>query len=214
MDWKVGTGLHGCWRKTSLPGSKNNMAAVTQKSLAFEVTAKLCMALQRIRHFFTVLSKIKLKTSLSRTWEVRGPRNNVYRDSKWCQILRFFQVSYFYWFFQHVSTVCNTDILPICIPGLPGSITHSKTCGEVDEAALQGLRPSRLARRRIRGGPICLHTTMHGLLDFPCDAVFAAPTRFGPRGPSCKIHQQLCKTRRRQHAFSAWVFPYWNKLPE
>ncbi len=54
---------------------------------------------------------------------------------------------------------------------------------------------------------------MHGLLDLLCDAVFAAPTHIGLRGYTFKIHQQLCKTRRRQHAFSVPVVPYWNKLP-
>ncbi len=49
---------------------------------------------------------------------------------------------------------------------------------------------------------------MHGLLDFLCDAVFAAPIRIGFRGHTLKIHQQRCKTRR-QHAFSV---PYCNKL--
>ncbi len=51
---------------------------------------------------------------------------------------------------------------------------------------------------------------MHGLLDFPCDAVFAAPTRIRLRGHTFKIYQQRCKTRRRQHAFSVRVVPYWN----
>ncbi len=55
---------------------------------------------------------------------------------------------------------------------------------------------------------------MHGLLDFPRDAVFAAPTHIGLRGHTFKIHQQRCKTRRHQHAFSVRVDPYWNKLPE
>ncbi len=55
---------------------------------------------------------------------------------------------------------------------------------------------------------------MHGLLDFPCDTVFAAPTPTGLRGFTFKIHQQWYKTRRRQHAFSVRVVPYWNKLPE
>ncbi len=47
---------------------------------------------------------------------------------------------------------------------------------------------------------ICMYTIMHGLLDFPCDAAFAARTRIGLRGHTLKIHQQRCKTRRRQHA--------------
>ncbi len=59
-----------------------------------------------------------------------------------------------------------------------------------------------------------MYKIMHGLLDFPCDAVFAAPTRIGLRGHILMIHQQRCKTRHRQHAFSVRVVPYWNKLPE
>ncbi len=61
---------------------------------------------------------------------------------------------------------------------------------------------------------VTLYKIMHGLLDFPCDAVFAAPTRIGLRGHTLKIHQQLCKAHRRQHAFSVRVVPYWNKVPE
>ncbi len=59
-----------------------------------------------------------------------------------------------------------------------------------------------------------MYTIMHGLLDFPCGAGFAAPTRIGLRGHTLKLHQQWCKTCRRQHAFSVRVVPYWNKLPE
>ncbi len=33
-----------------------------------------------------------------------------------------------------------------------------------------------------RGDLICMYKIMHGLLDFPCDAVFAALTRIGLRG--------------------------------
>ncbi len=82
------------------------------------------------------------------------------------------------------------------------------------ETALQRLQLFSLIRRRIRGDLICMYKIMHGLLDFPCDAVFAARTRIGLRGHTFKIHQQRCKTRRRQHAFSVRVVPYWNKLPE
>ncbi len=42
------------------------------------------------------------------------------------------------------------------------------------ETALQQLRQFSLVRRRICGDLICMHKIMHGLLDFPCDAVFAA----------------------------------------
>ncbi len=82
------------------------------------------------------------------------------------------------------------------------------------ETALQRLQLFSLIRRRIRGDLICMYKIMHGLLDFPCNAVFAAPTRIGLRGHTLKIHQQRCKTRRRQHAFSVRVIPYWNKLSE
>ncbi len=82
------------------------------------------------------------------------------------------------------------------------------------ETALQWLQLFSLIRRRIRGALICMYKIMHGLLDFPCDAVFAAPTRIGLRGHALKIHHQRCKTRRRQHAFSVRVVPYRNKLPE
>ncbi len=82
------------------------------------------------------------------------------------------------------------------------------------ETTLQRLQLFSLARRRIRGDLICMYKKMHGLLDFPRDAVFAAPTRIGLRGHAFKIHQQWCKTRRRQHAFSVRVVPYWNKLSE
>ncbi len=60
---------------------------------------------------------------------------------------------------------------------------------------------------------ISMYKIMHGLLDFPCDAVFAAPPA-GLRGHTLKIHQQRCKTRRCQYVFSVRVVPYWNKLPE
>ncbi len=82
------------------------------------------------------------------------------------------------------------------------------------ETAIQRLQLFSLVRRRIRGDLICMYKIMHGLLDFPCDAVFAASTRIGLRDHTLKIHQQRCKTRRRQHAFSVRVVPYWNKLPE
>ncbi len=82
------------------------------------------------------------------------------------------------------------------------------------EAALQRLWLFSLVRRRICGKLICMCNILHGLLDFPCDTAFAAPTRFGIRGHAFKIHQQRCKTRRRHHAFSVRVVPYWNKLPE
>ncbi len=98
----------------------------------------------------------------------------------------------------------------------------SKTCGEVcknaavrpDEAALQCRRLFFLVCRRIRSDLTCMHKIMYGLLDIPCDAVFAAPTRFGLRDHTLKIYQQRCKTRRLQHAFSVRVVPYWNSLPE
>ncbi len=82
------------------------------------------------------------------------------------------------------------------------------------ETSVQQLQLFSLIRRRIRGDLICMHKIMQGLLDVPCDAVFAAPTRIGLRGHTFKIHQQRCKTRRRQHALSVRVVPYWNKLPQ
>ncbi len=77
------------------------------------------------------------------------------------------------------------------------------------ETALQRLQLFSLVCRRIRGDLIWKYKIMHGLL-----TVFAAPTRIGLRGHTFEIHQQRCKTRRRQHAFSVRVVPYWNKLPE
>ncbi len=59
-----------------------------------------------------------------------------------------------------------------------------------------------------------MYKIMHGILDFPCDAVFAASTRIGLQGHTFKIHQQRCKTRRRQYALSVLVVPHWSKLPE
>ncbi len=70
------------------------------------------------------------------------------------------------------------------------------------ETALQRLWLVSLVRRRNLGDLICMYNIMHGLLDFPCDADFDAPTRIGLRGHTFKIHLQRCKTRRRQHAFS------------
>ncbi len=82
------------------------------------------------------------------------------------------------------------------------------------ETALQRLQLFSLIRRRIRGDLICMYKIMHGLLDFPFDAGFAAPTHIGLRGHTFKIHKQRRKTCRRQHAFSVLVVPFWNKLPE
>ncbi len=87
-------------------------------------------------------------------------------------------------------------------------------CHVLYETAHRRLQLFSLIRRRIRGDLIYMHKIMHGLLDFLCDVVFAAPTRIGLRGHTLKIHQQRCKTRRRQHAFSIRVVPYWNKLSE
>ncbi len=82
------------------------------------------------------------------------------------------------------------------------------------ETALQRLRLFSLVRKRIRGYLICLYKIIHGLLDFPCDEIFAPSTRIGLRGHTFQIHQQRCKTRPRQHAFSFRRVTYWNKLPE
>ncbi len=80
------------------------------------------------------------------------------------------------------------------------------------ETALQRLRLFSLVRRRIRSD--LLYKITHGLLDFPCDAVFTAPTRIGLRGHTFKIRQQRCKNRRRQYVFGIRVVPHWNKLSE
>ncbi len=66
------------------------------------------------------------------------------------------------------------------------------------ETVLQRPRHFSLVRRRIRGNRICMYKIMHGLLDFPCDTVIAAPTHTGLRDHTFKIHQQRCKTRRRR----------------
>ncbi len=79
---------------------------------------------------------------------------------------------------------------------------------------IQRLHLFSLVRRRIRRDLICMYKIMDGLLDFPCDAVFTAPTRIGVRGHTLKIHQHRFKTLRHQNAFIVRVVPYWNKLPE
>ncbi len=82
------------------------------------------------------------------------------------------------------------------------------------ETALQQLQLFSLARRRILGNLFCMYKIMHGPLNFPCDTVFAVPTRTGLRDHTLKIHQQQRKTPCRQHAFSVRVVPHWSKLPE
>ncbi len=82
------------------------------------------------------------------------------------------------------------------------------------DAALPRMRLFSLARRRIRGGLICMDKIMQGLHDFPNDAVFAAPSPIELRGNTFKIHQQRCKTRLGLHDFSVRVVPSWSKLPE
>ncbi len=77
----------------------------------------------------------------------------------------------------------------------------------------QQLRSFSLVCRIILGVLICVHKIMHSRLDFPCDVAFVAPTRFGLPGHSFKIQKQRFKTRRRKHAFSYRVFPYWNRSP-
>ncbi len=54
----------------------------------------------------------------------------------------------------------------------------------------------------------------HGRFDFPWDAVFATHTRSGFRVYVFKIHLWRRNTRRRQHAFTVRIAPYWNKLPD
>ncbi len=120
--------------------------------------------------------------------------------------------------FSPASWICNKIILPLSLSGFSGARKCPKTRGEVYkgvpyETALQRLQLFSLVRRRIRFDLICMHKIMHDLLDFPCDAVFVA-TRIGLRGHTFKVHQQRCKTRRRQNALSVRVVPYWNKPPE
>ncbi len=55
---------------------------------------------------------------------------------------------------------------------------------------------------------------MHGLLDFPCDTVFAAPTVLGFAVILSTFTNSDVKIHRRQHAFSVRIVPYRNKLPE
>ncbi len=82
------------------------------------------------------------------------------------------------------------------------------------ETALQRLRLFSLVRRRTHVDLICMYKIMHGLLDVPCDSVFAAPSRIGLRGHAVQSHHQWGKPRCRQHAFSVRVVQDWNKLPE
>ncbi len=58
----------------------------------------------------------------------------------------------------------------------------------------QRLRLFCLVRRRIRGVLICMPKIAHGLLGFPSDSVFVAPTSFRLRSHAFKIDQQLCNT--------------------
>ncbi len=98
------------------------------------------------------------------------------------------------------SGICNTGVLPPSLPGFSGLQKLS-----APRPALQRLHLFSRVRGRIRGNLICLHKTARGHLDFLCEAVFS---RSGFRCRSFMIH------RRRQHALSAWVVKYWNKLPE
>ncbi len=45
---------------------------------------------------------------------------------------------------------------------------------------------------RIGGEFICMYKIAHSLLDFPCDAIFTAPTRSELRDHAFKFHQQRC----------------------
>ncbi len=47
------------------------------------------------------------------------------------------------------------------------------------ESALQRLQLFSLVHRRIRSDLICTYKIMHGLFDFQCDEVFAAPPALG-----------------------------------
>ncbi len=57
------------------------------------------------------------------------------------------------------------------------------------ETALQWLQLLSLGRRRISGDLICVYNITHGILGFPCDAVFAAATHIRLRSHTFKIHQ-------------------------
>ncbi len=81
------------------------------------------------------------------------------------------------------------------------------------EIALQQLQLFSLIRRRIRDDLICMCKIMHGLLGFPCDAVFAAPTCIGLRGHTLKIHQQRCKTRHSNFDWTHNGIPSSQKFP-
>ncbi len=79
---------------------------------------------------------------------------------------------------------------------------------------LPRLRLFSLVHRRSSDDLICVCKIMLGLLGYPCDAVFTAPTRFGLRGHIFKIRQQQFKTRHHQQALTVWLVSYWNNLPE
>ncbi len=71
-----------------------------------------------------------------------------------------------------------------------------------------------LTHRRICGERTRMYNMANGLLEFPWDAVFLAPTRSWLRIHVLKIHRQRCARRRHQHAFSVRAVPYWKKLSE
>ncbi len=81
--------------------------------------------------------------------------------------------------YSPLSWTCNTGVLHLSTPGLPGTRTRSKPCHASYEVALQRLRPFSLVSRRLRGGLICMYSIKQGLLGFPCNAAFACPTRSG-----------------------------------
>ncbi len=54
---------------------------------------------------------------------------------------------------------------------------------------------------------------IHGLLEFPMEFTFTPPTRKGLRDHDYTFHQQGCRIRRRQFAFTIRTVPVWNKLP-
>lgn len=73
--------------------------------------------------------------------------------------------------------------------GIPKfAVKFSKRLTQVPyEADLQRLRLVSLVCRRINGRD----NTAHGLSDFPCNAVFTAPTHYGLRCHAFKIHRDV-----------------------
>ncbi len=99
-------------------------------------------------------------------------------------------------------------------PGLPGARKRSETCDEVCKKAaprpLSGSSPA--AATFLYTNDVCTNNARPS--QFSMRHRFCFPNHFRLRSHTFRIHRQRCKTRRRQHAFSVRVVPYWNKLPE